>query len=191
MRDIPRAASEASFERLRLDPDFDAAVESAADYLGAAFSDPAWSEKKEWTLSCLPGTNKTSEIERLFTLNVGPMQVLYMWRYTENAESDTWLSLYVSASALERRSGNSLEELSERYSSLAFEKSSLPSADDDGAVIHCLLDDESLDQLDELPLQESIRPFVERLVSKGKSRYPQHHNRWFAQHVLDMMKEAA
>ncbi|MEV0948613.1 hypothetical protein [Rhodococcus sp. NPDC049939] len=191
MPDINPAASEENFERLKQDPDFEVAVALVADYLDGAFSDPDRSEKEEWTLSCLPSTNKTSGRERLFTLNVGPMQVLYMERFTENAESEVLFTLYVSASALEQEAGSSLEELAERYPSLEFQRTSLSSADGDGAVIHCLWDGESLEQFVDLPLEGSIRPLADRLVGKGRGPYGQYHNRRFAQHVLDTMKEAA
>ncbi|WP_433608906.1 hypothetical protein [Prescottella agglutinans] len=192
MPDINPAATEANFKLLQTDPFFDVVVDLIAGYLASAFDDPAAVEVDEWTLSCLPTTNKTAERERLFTLNIGPMEVLYVERYTENRETvDFRTVLYTSLSALMRSTGYSLDGLAMANPLLRFKQTELASAEGDGVLIDWFLSDEGADdQFFELPLDETtIRPLAERLVSKGRGPYAQYHNRAFAQHVLDVMNE--
>lgn len=194
MPDIDPAATDTNFALLKKDPFFDVVVDLVAGYLSSAFDDPASGEVDEWTLSCLPATGKTAESERLFTLNIGPMEVLYVERYTENGETvDFRTVLYTSASALMRSTGFSLDGLTMSNPLLRFGKTDLAPADGDGVVIDWFLSDEGADdQFFELPLDETtIRPLAERLVGKGRGPYAQYHNRSFAQHVLDAMKDDA
>ncbi|WP_430335049.1 hypothetical protein [Rhodococcus sp. ACT016] len=194
MTDINPSATEANFKLLQTEPFFEVVVDLVAGYLASAFDDPAAVEVDEWTLSCLPTTNKTAERERLFTLNVGPMEVLYVERYTENGETvDFRTVLYTSLSALMRRTRYSLDGLAMANPLLRFKETELASADGDGVLIDWFLSDEGADdQFFELPLDETtIAPLAERLVSKGRGPYAQYHNRWFAQHVLDVMNEDA
>lgn len=192
MPDIHPAATDANFELLQTDPFFDVVVDLIAGYLASAFDDPASGEVDEWTLSCLPTTNKTAERERLFTLNVGPMEVLYVERYTENGETvDFRTVLYTSLSALQRSTGYSLDGLALANPLLRFKKTDNATADGDGVLIDWFLSDEGADeQFFELPLDETtIRPLAQALVGKGRGPYAQYHNRSFAQHVLDVMNE--
>lgn len=194
MTDINPAATEANFKLLQTEPFFEVVVDLVAGYLASAFDDPAACEVDEWTLSCLAATNKTAERERLFTLNIGPMEVLYVERYTENGETvDFRTVLYTSLSALMRRTGYSLDGLAMANPLLRFKQTELASAEGDGVLIDWFLSDEGADdQFFELPLDETtIGPLAERLVSKGRGPYAQYHNRWFAQHVLNAMKEDA
>lgn len=194
MPDIDPAATDTNFALLKKDPFFDVVVDLVAGYLSSAFDDPASGEVDEWTLSCRPATGKTAESERLFTLNIGPMEVLYVERYTENGETvDFRTVLYTSASALMRSTGFSLDGLTMSNPLLRFGKTDLAPADGDGVVIDWFLSDEGADdQFFELPLDETtIRPLAERLVGKGRGPYAQYHNRSFAQHVLDAMKDDA
>ncbi|MCA1008726.1 hypothetical protein LCL87_23720 [Rhodococcus hoagii] len=194
MPDIHPAATDASFKLLQTDPFFDVVVDLIAGYLASAFDDPAAVEVDEWTLSCLPSTNKTAERERLFTLNIGPMEVLYVERYTENGETvDFRTVLFTSLSALQRSTGYSLDGLTLANPLLRFKQTEHASADGDGVLIDWFLSDEGADeQFFELPLDETtIRPLAELLVSKGRGPFAQYHNRAFAQHVLDVMNEDA
>lgn len=194
MPDIQPSATESNFALLQKEPFFEVVVDLIAGYLASAFDDPAACEVDEWTLSCLPATNKTAERERLFTLNVGPMEVLYVERYTENGETvDFRTVLYTSLSALMRRTGYSLDGLALANPLLRFKQTELAAADGDGVLIDWFLSDEGADdQFFELPLDETtIGPLIERLVSKGRGPYAQYHNRWFAQYVLDAMTEDA
>lgn len=192
MTDIDPAATDANFRLLQTDPFFDVVVDLIAGYLASAFDDPAAVEVDQWTLSCLPTANKTAERERLFTLHIGPMEVLSVERYTENGETvDFRTVLYTSLSALMRSTGYSLDGLALANPLLRFEQTELPSADGDGVLIDWFLSDDGADdQFFELPLDETtIRPLAERLVSKGRGPYAKYHNRFFAQHILDAMSE--
>lgn len=194
MPDIHPAATDANFKLLQTDPFFDVVVDLIAGYLASAFDDPAAVEVDEWTLSCLPTTNKTADRERLFTLSIGPMEVLYVERYTENGETvDFRTVLFTSLSALQRSTGYSLDGLTLANPLLRFKQTEHASADGDGVLIDWFLSDEGADeQFFELPLDETtIRPLAELLVSKGRGSFAQYHNRAFAQHVLDVMNEDA
>ncbi|MFM1726548.1 MULTISPECIES: hypothetical protein [Rhodococcus] len=194
MPDIDPAATDANFKLLQTDPFFDVVVDLIAGYLASAFDDPAAVEVDQWTLSCLPDTNKTAERERLFALNIGPMEVLYVERYTENGETvDFRTVLFTSLSALQRSTGYSLDGLAMANPLLRFKQTEHASADGDGVLIDWFLSDEGADeQFFELPLDETtIRPLAELLVSKGRGPFAQYHNRSFAQHVLDVMNEDA
>ncbi|QBJ96649.1 hypothetical protein ERC79_12230 [Rhodococcus sp. ABRD24] len=192
MSEIQPAASDENFELLRQEPFFEVVVDLVAGYLASAFDDAASGEVDEWTLTCFPATNRTADSERLFTLNIGPMETLYVERYTDNGETvDYRTVLYTSLSALMRRTGYSLDGLTMANPLLRFRKTELASADGDGVVIDWFLSDEGADdQFFGLPLDETtIRPLAERLVDKGRGPYARYHNRRFAQHVLDVMKE--
>lgn len=194
MTDIDPAATQANFDLLKSDPFFEVVVDLVAGYLASAFDDPAACEVDQWTLSCLPTTNKTAERERLFTLAVGALEVLYVERYTENGETvDFRTVLFTSHSALMRSTGYSLDGLTMAHPLLRFRKTDDASADGDGVLIDWFLSDEGADdQFFQLPLDETtIRPLAEVLVSKGRGPYAQYHNRFFAQSVLDAMKEDA
>jgi len=186
------AASEENFRELQQDADlYEASLDLIAYYLDAAFEDPAAEEIDRWTVSCLPATNGRA---RLFTLNVGPMEVLHLERPTEWEDgSVTWrASMYVSRSALEEETGRSLDELAAALPSLQFLPSKLASADGDAVVVVTdLFDEASLDEFDKLP--ESVRPIselAESLSAKGKGSYEQFHNTWLARAVLERYASA-
>jgi len=187
------SASEESFRKLESNPDFlDLYLDLVALYLDAAFDDPAAAEVERWTLSCLPATNGGA---RAFTLNIGPMEVLYAAAppETEDELARMWARVYVSTSALEDCTQLPVAGLSQKYSALTFEPCRLASADGDATVIGLwILDDESIEQfttlLDDL---RPIRALADRLEARGKGPYEQYHNRWFAQAVLERLQEVA
>ncbi|MFD4295274.1 hypothetical protein ACFWPA_13250 [Rhodococcus sp. NPDC058505] len=186
MTTIHPSASDESFAELGRDPFFEVVVDLIADYLADAFDDPAGGEVDRWTLSALPATNRTPERERLFTLNVGPMQVLYVERFLEGDDIvDYRVALYVSRSALIATIGCAAEDLVLRYPLLRFAGTGLASAGGDGLVIDWFVSDEGADdQFFALPLAESIRPLAQHLAAQGRGPYAQFHNRAFASHVL-------
>ncbi|MEV0298543.1 hypothetical protein [Nocardia sp. NPDC050710] len=158
-----------------------------AAYLSNAFDDPRAVELDRWTLTCFPTTNKSSTHQRLFTLNIGPMEVLYLaYELVDGQVVDWGLTVYVSRSALEAETGCQLVELDARNDLLSIRATSMASAEDDGAVITCWFGDEVAgEQFDSLPLDvTTIRPLVDRLAIKGPGPYPRYHNPWFAAHVL-------
>ncbi|WP_137722789.1 hypothetical protein [Prescottella subtropica] len=191
MTDIDPAATEANFSKLQQDPFFDVVVDLIAGYLASAFEDPASDEVDRWTITCLP-SNKTDERERLFTLAVGPMEVLYVERYLENGETVDYRTVLVtSLSALQRSTGYSLDGLALANPMLRLKKIDHEAADGDGVLIDWFLSDEGADdQFFTLPLDETtIAPLAEKLASKGRGPYAQQHNRSFAQHILDVIDE--
>lgn len=155
-------------------------------YLESAFTDPASEEVERWTLSCLPSTNRGA---RLFTLNIGSMEVLFVDRADASGDDLTagFMSLYVSRSALEEKAGTSIEVLAQSVTAVELAPSRLGSADGDAVRLVAHLSDEAAaDELD--ALIGSGRPILrlaENLVTKGKGPYEQFHNRWFAAAVLE------
>ena len=185
MSTIHPSASDANFAELQRDPFFDVAVDLIADYLGDAFDDPAGGEVDRWTLSALPATNKSARQQRLFTLNIGPMEALTVERFDESDGTDYAVMCYLSLTALERESGCTLDELGERNSLLGFRRSGLASADGDAAVIGWVVSEHGADeQFFDLPLAQAIRPLADHLATKGRGPYAQYHNRAFAAPVL-------
>ncbi|MDO1483651.1 hypothetical protein HNC20_06815 [Rhodococcus rhodochrous] len=187
------AASEENFRRLERDEDvFTGSIGLVAAYLESAFSDPASEEVERWTLSCLPSTNRGS---RLFTLNIGPMDVLFVERADAVGDDLTagFMSLYVSRSALEEEAGASIEALALSATAVEFVPSRLASADGDAIrLVADLADEAATDELDALIGNGlPIRRLAEKLVTKGRGPYEQYHNRWFAAAVLEEIERNA
>lgn len=186
MTSIHPSASDENFEELRQDPFFEVVVDLIADYLADAFDDPAGGEVDRWTLSALPATNRTAERHRLFTLNIGPMEVLYVERFIEDGEIvDYRVALYASGSALCAETSRTPDELTVRYPLLRVTSTDMAAADGDGVVIDWFVSDDGADdQFFDLPLSKAIRPLADHLAVKGRGPYAQYHNRAFAAHVL-------
>ncbi|MEE2057502.1 hypothetical protein [Rhodococcus artemisiae] len=185
-------ASEASFERLRQEPFFEVVVDLVAGYLATAFDDPESVAGEKWTLSCLPTTNEKAGMTRLFSLDVGPLEVLYVDRYTENGETVDYRTVMVtSISALVRQLGCPLDELLLRYPLLRFRPVEDASAGGDAVAIDWFLSDEGADdQFFMLPLDEStIGPLAALLADNAGGPSSRPHNRWFAQYVLDALED--
>lgn len=186
------SASEENFRELASDEDvLIICLDLVALYLDLAFDDPASGEVESWTLSCLPATDRG---RRLFTLNIGPMEVLHVENpFIEDRDIDVWsVSVYVSRAALESRTGKTFDELTSQFPNLRFHRSQLASAEGDAVVIRInLLDDASNEQFVALiDDAELVRRLADRLVAKGKGSYGRYHNRWFAEAVLDHLREA-
>ena len=194
MNDIAGSATQESFVLLSQDPFFDVVVDLVAGYLASAFDDPADHEVSGWTLTCLPSAGRTADHQRLFTLAIGPMEVLHVERYTEDGETvDYRTVLTTSTSALIQQTGSSLDQLSMRYPLLKFHDSDNAAAHGDAVVVDWFLSDDGADeQFFALPLDETtIGPLAERLADQGAGPDEEYHNRWFAQHVLGVMTEEA
>jgi len=182
------AASVENFERLQGDPLFEDLAELIAEVLSYAFDAPAAVEIEQWTISCLPSTNRSADRHRLFTLNIGPMEVLSVECHLAGGQPiEHVMSVFVSSSALESRTGCSIEELAAKHDLLGIRRTALASADGDGTMIDCSLEDsEALEQFAELPVDAStVRPLAEHLVAKGKGPFRQYHNPGFAKYVLE------
>lgn len=181
------SASEENFRRLERDEEtFAGSIGLIAAYLESAFTDPASEEIERWTLSCLPSTNRSS---RLFTLNIGPMEVLFVDRADAVGDDLTagFISLYVSRSALEEEAGTPIEALAQSATAVELVSSRLASADGDAVrLVAHVADCTAVEELDALVGSGlPIRRLVEKLVTKGKGPYEQYHNRWFAAAVLN------
>ena len=187
------SASEENFRRLGRDEEmFTGSLGLVAAYLESAFSDPAAKEVERWTLSCLPSTNRGS---RLFTLNIGPMEVLFVERDDASGDDLTagLMSLYVSRSALEEEAGASIEALTQAATAVELIPSRLASADGDAIrLVADLADEVAAEELDVLIGSGlPICRLAEKLVAKGKGSFEQYHNRWFAAAVLDEIERSA
>ncbi|KHJ73373.1 hypothetical protein QR64_07125 [Rhodococcus sp. Chr-9] len=187
------SASEENFRRLERDEEmFAGSIGLISAYLECAFSDPASEEVERWTLNCLPSTNRDA---RLFTLNIGPMEVLFVERADAGGADLTagFMSLYVSRSALEEETGTSIEALAQSAAAVELVPSRLASADGDAIrLVAHIADEAAADELDALiGTGLPIRRLAEKLVMKGRGPYEQYHNRWFAVAVLDEIERNA
>ncbi|WP_245545861.1 hypothetical protein [Nocardia higoensis] len=185
MSALQPSASEENFAALQQDPFFDSAADLVADYLVAAFDDPADGEVERWTLSALPATNRTAGRERLFTLNIGPMEVLYVERLSKGGVVDYRIAVYMSESALTGETSRTLDQLHDTFPLLRFRRTDMASADGDGIVVEWFHSDEDAEkQFATLPLAVAIRRLPDGLAAKGRGPYGQYHNRAFAAEVL-------
>lgn len=187
------SASEANFLRLQQNEDwYEASLDWIAAYLQMAFENPAAEEVGRWTLSCLPATNGSA---RLFTLNIGPMEVLHLERPTLWADDTrTWrLSIYVSRSAFEQEMGRPIASLAEEFPGWRFVPSALASGDGDAVVIVVdLLDDTATARFDRIPESTvPVKKLADDLSAKGKGSYEQYHNKWFAAAALEWIERNA
>ncbi|MFD1814468.1 hypothetical protein [Rhodococcus gannanensis] len=183
MTTIDPAASDTSFGELQRDPFFGVATDLIVDCLNDAFDDPAGGEVDRWTLSALPSTNHAADRHRMFTLAVGPTDVLYVERFLEDGEIvDYRVVLALSASVLTDRTGIAPGGLSARFPLLRFTPTT--TGGDDVLVDWFVSDAGADDQFFDLPLAEAIRALADDLASHGRGPYAQQHNRAFAAHVL-------
>lgn len=190
MTTIDPAASDANFEELQRDPFFEVVTDLIGDCLGDAFDDPAGGEVDRWTLSALPATNHAADRHRLFTLAVGPAEVLHVERFLEDGDIvDYRVVLHLSASAMTDASGYALDRFTMRYPLLRFTPSTL---DTDVVVVDWFVSDDGADdQFFDLPLAAAIRSLADGLAAAGRGPYAQQHNRAFAAHVLNRASDDA
>ncbi|WP_245663567.1 hypothetical protein [Nocardia inohanensis] len=140
------AASDENFAELQQDPFFAPAADLIAGYLVDAFDDPASEELYRWTLSALPTTNKTAERERLFTLNLGPMEVLFVERFLDGkGVVDYRIAIYMTESALTEATSRTLDQLGNTLPLLRFHRTEMAAAGGDGVIVDWFLSDEGAD----------------------------------------------
>lgn len=184
MTQIHPSASDENFQELQRDPFFEVVVDLIADHLADAFDDPAGGEVDRWTLSALPAANRTDDRHRLFTLTIGPVDVLYVERFMEDGEIvDYRVAAVVSASAL----GAEPDALASHHPLLTFDRAAATAPDTDGDVLTVswfVSDDGADEQFFALPLAAATRALADRLAAQGRGPYATHHNRAFAAHVL-------
>ncbi|MFF0815334.1 hypothetical protein ACFYVR_09310 [Rhodococcus sp. NPDC003318] len=182
MTSIHPSARDESFAELQRDPFFEVVTDLIADYLGDAFADPAGGEVDRWTLSALPPVDATADRHRLFSLHVGPVEVLYVERFLEGGEIVDY-RVVLCTSRSELTAGADLDDLLVRYPLLRVTPTDAAGAD---AVLvdWFVSDDGADDQFFDLPLAAAIRPLAEHLATEGRGPYAQLHNRAFAAHVL-------
>ncbi|WP_280501702.1 hypothetical protein [Nocardia farcinica] len=180
------SASGENFAALRQDPFFGTAVDLIVGYLAAAFDDPSTGEVERWTLSARPSTHRTAECERLFTLNIGPMEVLYVERLMLGIDiTDYRLVTYVSEAVFTADTGRAFDQLETAFPLLRFHRTDMASADGDGLVIEWFRSEKGAEeQFSGLPLAAAIRGLAELLEPKGRGPYKRFHNHAFATHVL-------
>ncbi|WP_454199311.1 hypothetical protein [Nocardia sp. Marseille-Q1738] len=125
-----------------------------------------------WTLSALPATNRTAARQRLFTLNVGPMEVLYVERFLESNDIvDYRITMYMSEYAPTGETLRTLDQLENTFPLLHFQRTGLASAGGDGIVVDWFVSDEgAAEQFFGLPLAAAIRRLAELLVTRGVDR---------------------
>ncbi len=139
-----RGQSEEDFARLREEPFFEVVVDLVAGYLATAFDDPGSAAGEKWTVTCLPAVDEKAGTARLFSLEVGLLEVLYVDQYTENGETVDYRTVMVtSTSALVRQLGCRLDELLLRYPLLRFRPVEDAAAGGDAVAIDWFLSDEA------------------------------------------------
>ncbi|WP_027497798.1 hypothetical protein [Rhodococcus sp. JG-3] len=116
-----------------------------------------------WGLTCMPRTNAGAGRKRLFTLNIGQIEVAYAIKSTRSDESALIGVVVVSASELETRTGKSLADLSETYTLLGFHQHGYVAAKGDDVSIAWGFEAEALAQLHQLPWKEASAVLADAL----------------------------
>lgn len=72
----PTPSAVTNYERLRAHPAFAVIVDGFADHIAMAIPHPHLTERRFWTVSAMPSTNRTSENQRLAALSINVAEVL-------------------------------------------------------------------------------------------------------------------
>jgi hypothetical protein len=160
-----RASRRPQYEHLRQQPMFPVVAGVLHWYIPACLPKPAETERTFWAVSALPATNRNAYKQRLCTLSVNKMEVLFLVQ--TQLDEATWISgvMNVSLSTLTDGTG-SLKSLERKYPDLFFDLGTYESGGGDVASIQFFEKDISL--LMEMPrLVEAARAMNLMLMRKG------------------------
>ncbi|AMY18034.1 MULTISPECIES: GIY-YIG nuclease family protein [Nocardiaceae] len=104
---------------LRLDSD-GSVLRWLGEFIESAVPDSFTDAGVNWGVTCVPSTKSGPGSQRLFTVNVGAMEVAYVRAATRPAGENPTVTVVVSRSALEADSGLSIDELAQKYPSVSF-----------------------------------------------------------------------
>lgn len=84
-----RNLSNKKFEELRKQPGWEDILRSLSAYVAYVIPYPHLTEKKIWTVTAMPSTNRTAVDRRVATLSINNVEMLYL-RLTRNSKDETW-----------------------------------------------------------------------------------------------------
>lgn len=146
-----------------------------ADLVYAALPDRHEDAGVHWGLTCMPSTSAGRGRKRLYTLNIGRIEVGYVVASTRPDEAARIGTIVVSASELEERTGSSIDELRQMYTRLSFDQYGYVAARGDDVSIQFSFDAESLAQLELLPWRQSVAVLADALRT-SKCPYAKYHS---------------
>ncbi len=146
-----------------------------ADLVYAALPDRHEDAGVHWGLTCMPSTNAGRGRKRLYTLNIGRIEVGYVVASTRPDEAARIGTIVVSASELEERTGSSIDELRQMYTRLSFDQYGYVAARGDDVSIQFNFDAESLAQLELLPWRQAVAVLADALRT-NKCPYAKYHS---------------
>lgn len=89
-----RTLSNKKFAELQQQPHFEEALKSLAAYVAYVIPYPHLTEKKTWTVTAMPSTNRTSTDKRVATLSVNNVEMMYL-RLLRDYENGDWTPLTI------------------------------------------------------------------------------------------------
>lgn len=146
-----------------------------ADLVHAALPDGRVDVGVHWGLTCMPSTGAGRGRKRLYTLNIGRIEVGYGIASTQSDEPALFGTIVVSASELEERTEKSVAELKDEYDRLDFHQYGYVAAKGDDVSIRWGFDAESLAQLDLLPWREAVAVLADALRT-SRCPYAKYHS---------------
>ncbi|WP_235578951.1 MULTISPECIES: GIY-YIG nuclease family protein [unclassified Rhodococcus (in: high G+C Gram-positive bacteria)] len=135
-----------------------------------------------WGLSLMPGTSAGKGKKRLYTLNVGQMEVAWAVRSTRAEDPPLLGGVVVSASELEARAGESIAALEEKYPLLGFHRRGYAAAHGDDVTVDFAFDDAALAMLDALPWRAAASVLIDT-IRTSKSPWARYHSDVLLQEV--------
>ncbi|MGA9871483.1 MAG: hypothetical protein WBQ44_10130 [Rhodococcus sp. (in: high G+C Gram-positive bacteria)] len=146
-----------------------------SDLVHAALPDGRDDVGVHWGLTCMPSTSAGRGRKRLYTLNVGRIEVGYGVASTQSGEAPLIGTIVVSASELEERTGSSIDSLRRTHKRLSFDQHGYVAAKGDDVSIRWGFDAESLAQLDLLPWREAVAVLADALRT-SRCPYAKYHS---------------
>lgn len=146
-----------------------------ADLIDAALPYGREDVAVHWGLTCMPATSAGKGRKRLYTLNVGQIEVAYVVSSTRPEEARLAGYMVMSASELEVLTGASIDGLRRRYPALTFQQVGYSAAKGDDVTVGWSFDSESLDELDQLPWKDASAVLADTLRT-SKCPYVKFHS---------------
>lgn len=168
--------------QLQARPDWPALLEVLARYVDQTIPAPISTAGQLWTLTALPGTGRRSGAHRLFTLNCGQMETLYLREVVIDGEA----IIAASVNLLTTQEGFDAIAAALDAADAPWEASVGDYRAEPDAVAITIEDWHNIVQALEIPeLLEGCYALNVRLMRRGVSMFRRSHNAVLAGHVFD------
>jgi hypothetical protein len=168
--------------QLQARPDWPTLLEVLARYVDQTIPAPISTAGQLWTLTALPGTGRRSGVHRLFTLNCGQMETLYLREVVVDGEA----IIAASVNLLTTQEGFDAIAAALDAADAPWEASVGDYRAEPDAVAITIEDWHNIVQALEIPeLLEGCYALNVRLMRRGVSMFRRSHNAVLAGHVFD------